>query len=96
MVAKKYGDPNNASGWNKYHHEDMARNYIDIISNAISIWDGNKNSYQYYRDLAWGGLLGTQIFSSSSDITDSDRIRIKNINLAEDTNSATAKGNSCN
>lgn len=96
LVAKKYGDPNNASGWNKYHHEDMARNYINVISNAISIWDGNKNSNQYYKDLAWGGLLGTQIFLSTSDLTDSDRIRIMNINLAEDKNSSTAKGNPCN
>lgn len=96
LVAKKYGDPNTASGWNKYHHEEMARNYVSTISNAISIWDNNQNTDQYYKDLAWGGLLNTQIFQSTTDLSGADRTRIQNINIAEDTDSATAQGNPCN
>ena len=96
LVAKKYGDPNTASGWNKYHHEEMARNYVSTISNAISIWDNNQNTDQYYKDLAWGGLLNAQIFQSTTDLSGADRTRIQNINIAEDTDSATAQGNPCN
>ncbi|MDO7171450.1 hypothetical protein [Mariniflexile sp. AS56] len=96
LVAKKYGDPNSAAGWNQYHHEEMARNYVNTISNAISIWDNNQNTNQYYNDLAWGGLMNTQIFQSISDLSEADRTRIENINLAEDTDSATAQGNPCN
>ncbi|SMC64834.1 hypothetical protein [Cellulophaga tyrosinoxydans] len=96
LVAKKYGDPNSGVAWNQYHHEEMARNYVNTISNALSIWDNNQNTDQYYNDLAWGGLLHTQIFQSTTDLSDADRTRIENINLAEDTNSSTAKGTPCN
>jgi len=96
LVAKKYGDSNTPSGWNEYHHEEMARNYVNVISNAIAAWDDNSHNPSYYRDLAWGGLLETQIFQSTSDLTDIDRLRIEKNNFAEDVNSPDALGNPCN
>lgn len=95
MVARKYGDPNTPMGWNKYHHEEMARNYVNVISNTVEKWDNYLQNPSYYKDLAWGGLLETKIFQTTSDLTDTDRIRIKKNNLAEDTNSTEAKGNPC-
>lgn len=96
LVAKKYGDPNTADGWNQYHHEEMARNYVTTIANALSVWDNNQNSSQYYADLAWGGLIETKIFNQTSDLTTQDRIRIAESNKAEDLNNSDAQGNPCN
>ncbi|AUC86329.1 hypothetical protein CW731_14050 [Polaribacter sp. ALD11] len=96
LVNKKYGNPNNGTAWNKYQHEEMARNYIATISNALSVWDSNSNTSQYYTDLAWGGLYGTEIYNQTSDLNDTDRTRIEAENLAEDTNSSDSKGNKCN
>ncbi|WP_157812155.1 hypothetical protein [Polaribacter sp. ALD11] len=96
LVAKKYGNPNTPSAWNKYQHEEMARNYITSISNALSVWDNNSNTSLYYTDLAWGGLYGTEIYNQTSDLNELDRARIETTNLSEDTNSTDAKGNPCN
>ena len=96
LVAKKYGDPNTTSGWNQYHHEEMARNYVTTIANALAIWDNNQNSSQYYTDLAWGGLFETEIFNQTSDLTAEDRERIAESNRSEDLNNSNAQGNPCN
>ena len=96
LVSRKYGDPNTPSGWNLYHHQEMARNYVNTISDALANWDGNQHNSQYYTDLAWGGLIETQIFNETSDLTDSDRIRIAESNKAEDLNNSTALGTPCN
>jgi hypothetical protein len=96
LVARKYGDPNTSSGWNLYHHQEMARNYVNTIADALAQWDNYQNSNQYYHDLAWGGLLNTQIFQQTTDLTDNDRLRISNINNAEDSNTSDAKSNPCN
>jgi hypothetical protein len=96
LVAKKYGDLNTAEGWNQYHHQEMARNYVTTIANALSVWDNNQNSNQYYIDLAWGGLIETDIFNQTTDLTAEDRIRIAESNKAEDLNNSNALSNPCN
>ncbi|MEZ7506138.1 hypothetical protein [Flavobacterium sp. Arc2] len=96
LVAKKYGDPNTTFGWNKYHHEEMSRNYVTTIANALAIWDNNQNNSQYYTDLAWGGLIETDIFNQTTALTAEDRVRIAESNKSEDLNNAYALSNPCN
>ena len=96
MVAKKYGDLNTNGALNMYHHQEIARNYVNVISNALSVWDNNQHSSQYYNDLAWGGLFDTQIFKETTDLTNADRLRISSENNAEDKNTSSALGNPCN
>lgn len=74
----------------------MARNYVATITNALAVWDNNHNNTQYYTDLAWGGLIETDIFNQTTDLTDEDRIRIADSNQSEDLNNSDAIGNPCN
>lgn len=53
----------------------MAAHYTDVISNIIKQFDGNKNSDQFYEDIAWEGLHKT---SSWKSLSDGEKSRILN------------------
>ena len=93
MVSKKYGIPNN--NLERYHHEEVALNYVNSISEALADWDNNNHQPQFYKDLAWGGLYETDIFQETELISNTDRTRIYNVNNSENINDDNAKGKLC-
>ncbi|WP_136465543.1 hypothetical protein [Flagellimonas onchidii] len=71
--------------------------YGDAIGHSLSVWDNNKLSMQYYKDLGWSGdMLQTREFNKLST---SRKTAIRNANIAEGSaaQSATnkAKGKKC-
>lgn len=93
MVSKKYGIPND--NLQRYHHEEVALNYVNSISEALAGWDNNNHEPQFYKDLAWGGLFETDIFQDTNLLSDTDRTRIFNVNNSENINDDNAKGKLC-
>lgn len=84
---------NNIGDGSYAHHQTMALNFVDTISQALAALFGDNFSEEFYRDLAWGALMDTSMFNNL-DIEDQERI--KNLNLAEDTNNTNAEGEPCN
>lgn len=79
------------------HHQEMAENYVNVISDALASFDNNQQDGAYYDYLAWGALMNTDAFNSSlgpngnMDQSEQEAIHIAD----EDTNSANAKGTPC-
>ena len=68
---------------NAIQHEEFARNYVNDIASALFDFDlrrGTFKPYEFYQDLAWGGLEGTQAFVNLSS---QDQQRIRNTVLVE-------------
>jgi hypothetical protein len=59
-------------GW---QHEQMAAHYVETIADITSEFDGGTQSNQFYWDLAWEGLKGTQAWI---DLAPSEKTRITN------------------
>jgi hypothetical protein len=69
----------------QWQHQLMAEHYISIMSSALAKFDNNQSSPQYYKDIAWSGLMGyydsnynvvhTTAYSEMSNI---DKQRINN------------------
>ncbi len=74
------------------HHEEMAMNYINTISNALKELFGTRFDEQFYNDIAWGSLTGTDAFSM---LDPAERNRIISVNDIEDENKSGAKGSLC-
>jgi len=53
---------------NEAHHNEMAKRFVEPIAAALKEYGSIKNYNipykEYYEDLAWGGLQGTQLFHS--------------------------------
>ena len=94
MINKKYGDVN--SNLEQYHHEEMASRYINTVSEALANWDDYSQNNQYYRDLAWGGLLYTDTFKNNKQLTDADKQRISDRNYYEDKYTPESVSDKCN
>jgi hypothetical protein len=71
---------------NHLHHTQMAMKYIAPMRDALSEWDNNQQSQQYYEDLAWGALTLTSTFQILHPQGSLSRQRIIATNQAEDTN----------
>ncbi|SNR26933.1 hypothetical protein SAMN04488009_0574 [Maribacter sedimenticola] len=80
-------------------HEYMAQRFIPPLREALKEWDGASQSNQYYEDLAWGALFDTDTFKYFHPIGSVSRLRIMNINAAEDNNNisngTSPKGTKC-
>lgn len=71
--------------------------FADAIGHSLSVWDNNKLSIQYYRDLGWSGdMLQTNEYKALST---SRQASIRNANIAEGSAlqnaSNKAKGEKC-
>lgn len=84
---------------NDIQHDQFVFSFIGDIANLLQAYGQSKGlniDYQYYSDLAWGGLQDTHAFKSLSY---SDRYRILNVILTEQSgedqngNPTTKKGN---
>ncbi len=82
LLNREYGPLNDGDGIDPYHHEEMARNYVGAISEALASWHGGQLPEQHYKDLAWGGPMGTRTYQQMSDLTPEDRERIAERNDA--------------
>ena len=61
------------------HHLEMAESFVLKIADALKSYGELKNynlSDQFYSDLAWGGLLRTEVFK---DLPLAQRKRIENV-----------------
>ncbi len=60
-------------GVNGFQHPQMAANYRDVIADGLESFDNNSHPSQFYKDLAWEGLIysndPTWISLSSSEKT---------------------------
>lgn len=62
--------------WNDVQHEEISRSLINPIATALEdygISQGYNLGQQFYEDMAWGGLQGTNVFNSLSQ---ADKSRI--------------------
>ncbi|MDO1513227.1 hypothetical protein Q2T41_11220 [Maribacter confluentis] len=84
---------------NRLHPEEISRKFITPLQDALKEWDGAKESNRYYEDLAWGALFDTDTFKYFHPIGSVSRLRIMNINAAEDNNNisngTSPKGTKC-
>jgi hypothetical protein len=87
------------------HHLEMANQYVDAIASALQEYnkyaDPNMNiPLQTYKDLAWGGLIGTPIFDKTFPAGSDNEIRIRNTYAAEQigksVNNQNPAGKPCN
>lgn len=63
--AQMVQDWNTYQNWNDVHHEEFARSLVNGIADALSEYgrnQGYKLSRQFYEDMSWAGLQGTQPF----------------------------------
>ena len=88
------------------HHEEMANTYVNIIASALQEFQtgvevpNGFQPHQTYIDLAWNGLLQTQIFNVAFPIGSAERARITNKCISEqigqDYQGQSVIGNPCN
>lgn len=110
-LVKDYATQMYGGSSNDIQHAEFVRNFVNDIAIALSELGGNRGynqHFQFYQDLAWGGL--THMFNSSGGVTEtpwflsafpnqSDRNRVINVINVELTkqdtngNTQTQKGN---
>jgi len=54
----------------------MADHYKNVIADALADYDSNQHSYQFYKDISWVGLQGTNAWINLSS---AERNRILNV-----------------
>lgn len=93
-------DWNTYQTWEPVHHEEFARSLVKEVAKALEEF-GNLRGYsynkQFYEDMSWAGLEGTNTFQNG--LSNSDKQRISNVIQIELTgrdlngNSQNQKGN---
>lgn len=79
-MVKDFGVKQN---WNTFHHEEIARSLVNSIGVALEIYgvsQGYNLTKQFYEDMAWGDLQGTDSFKALPSI---DKQRISDTLSAE-------------
>jgi len=74
-MAYKFGGSNVQA----YQHEEMARNLVGGMADSLEefgLLKGYNLTRQFYEDLSWGGLQGTNVFNGLSN---SEQTRINNV-----------------
>ncbi|OIN56430.1 hypothetical protein BLX24_24985 [Arsenicibacter rosenii] len=83
QLMKDYANEIYGRDVNAVHHAEFARNYVSAIASALAEFDilrGYTHPFQFYEDLAWGGLEGTEAFNNLDEtvkIRISNRVRIE-------------------
>ncbi len=54
---------------NLTQHEFMSQ-YVDAISQSLSIWDNNKQAMSYYKKLSWAGLESSTAYQAQPNKND--------------------------
>lgn len=73
------------------HHEFISQ-YVDALSESLSVWDNNRNSKDYYNRLAWGGLEKS---TSYKNLSEEKKGQIQKTINNEATGSNAAQGEKC-
>lgn len=108
-AIRNYSISHGITDANILHHEFMPA-YIEAMALSLYQWDknygdGGNHGWQYYKDLAWGGLTHHKDNNDQLFLTEAfkanfpnsnDRNRVLNIVSNEATNSQFAKGTPCN
>lgn len=81
LYAKYRENPNQD---NLYQHEFISQ-YVEALAHVLAVWDNNRQSIDYYKNLSWGGLETTPTYQAfSQDRKDSIQNIINNERFSKD------------